>query len=173
MKTKATLLIGSAMIAVFSCDTKTYSEEDRVEAMNSLNSYVDSVDNAVSILPTHDWSKIENRFENLEDHAEKIYTDLNIEDDQLEETESRFEVIVESGKKEEENFQKTAEMHLDNIENWWNKTGGNVEKTSVKTTEEMEDVTKKSMDWLDVNFEKLGEEAKEEFNKFKYELSKS
>ncbi len=173
MKTKAILILAAGMIALYSCNSTNYTESDRLQAMNKLNNYVDSVETAVDLLPTHDWDKIENRYEVLEDSAELVYNELKIEDEMLILTEARFELIVAEGKKEEANFRETAEMHLKNVENWWNKTKGNVVDATKNTSEDIDEAAKQSRAWLEANFDKLKEETREQYGKLKSEFEGS
>jgi gas vesicle protein len=64
-------------------------------------------------------------------------------------------------------------MHIKTLESWWDATTDNAAKNVKKTGNTMEAVTKESMDWLDKNFDKLKDESKKSFNKFKDELSNS
>ena len=90
MKTQATLIIGAAVLAITSCDTKNYTEQDRLEATTNLKNYVDSVESAVKIVPVHNWSVIDERYDSLDSRAEKVYNDLKVDDDNLEMIEERY-----------------------------------------------------------------------------------
>lgn len=172
MKTKSTLLIGATFVTVFACETKQYDEQDKLDVTANLQSYVDSVESAVKIIPVHNWTAIEERFDSLDNKAEAVYNDLNADDQQIEMIETRYETIVENAKNEQELFEETAEMHMKNVETWWDKTSENIEKGSKNTLEDIEDATQESLDWLEKNFDKLGDESKEKFEKIKNELEK-
>ena len=172
MKTKATLIIGAAVVAMYSCDTKNYTEADRVQATENLENYVDSVENAVKIVPVHNWSVIDERYDSLDSRAEKVYNDLKVEDDNLEMIEERYETVVKNAKAESENFERTAEMHMNNVESWWEKTAEDMEKGAKTTSEEVEEATQESLDWLDKNFEKLGDETKKKYEEITMKLKK-
>jgi hypothetical protein len=172
MKTKATLLIGTALIATFSCNTKNYTEQDRTLATQNLENYVDSVKNIVAMGPRHDWNRIENRFDSLENRAEKIYNDLEVEDNTLEMAEEEFEMIIENAKRDEENFERTAEMHMKNLNTWWETNFKNDGRNVKITTDNMDAETKESWNWLEANMEKLGDNIKNSYNRFKEDISK-
>ncbi|UZD23684.1 hypothetical protein [Algoriphagus halophytocola] len=172
MKTQATLLIGAAVLSVTSCDTKNYTEEDRVRVTTNLENYVDSVENAVQFVPVHNWEKIDERYDSLDDRAEKVYNDLKAEDDNLEMIEERYETMVKNAKTESENFERTAEMHMNNVETWWDKTTADVEKGTKNTAEDIEDATQESLDWLEKNFDKLGDETKKKYEEISMKLNK-
>ncbi len=173
MKIKSTLLIGAACIAVFACETNTYTEQDRITVTSDLNAFVDSVETAVNTSPVHDWSLIDSRYDSLESRSNRIYTDLQAEETELDLIETRYETAIENGKRSAENFEKTAEMHLQNIEKWWETTSKEPTATRAKTIQNIESTTKESLDWLEQNFEKLGDRSKEKYNKFLDEIGKS
>ena len=172
MKTQATLLIGAAVLAITSCETKNYTEEDRVQATTNLENYVDSVENAVKVVPVHNWSVIDERYDSLDSRAEKVYTDLDIEDDNLEMLEDRYETVIKNAKAESENFERTAEMHMNNVETWWDKTEADMEKGTKNTADDIEDATQESLDWLEKNFDKLGDESKKKYEEISMKLNK-
>ncbi|SFT44183.1 hypothetical protein SAMN04489724_0774 [Algoriphagus locisalis] len=172
MKTQATLLIGAAVLAVTSCDTKNYTEQDRVQATQNLENYVDSVETAVKVVPVHNWSVIDERYDSLDSRAEKVYNDLKVEDDNLEMIEERYETVVKNAKTEAENFERTAEMHMGNVETWWDKTTADVEKGTKNTAEDIEEATQESLDWLEKNFDKLGDETKKKYQEITAELQR-
>ncbi|MEB2780590.1 hypothetical protein U3A58_09300 [Algoriphagus sp. C2-6-M1] len=172
MKTKATLIIGAAVVAMYSCDTKNYTEADRVQATENLENYVDSVETAVKIIPVHNWSIIDERYDSLDSRAEKVYNDLKADDDNLEMIEERYETVVKNAKSEAENFERTANMHMGNVETWWEKMAENMESGTKTTTEELEESTQESMDWLEKNFDKLGDETKKKYEEITIKLNK-
>ncbi|WP_192350679.1 hypothetical protein [Algoriphagus sp. Y33] len=172
MKTKVTLIIGAAVVAMYSCDTKNYTEEDRIQVTENLKNYVDSVESAVKIVPVHNWSVIEERYDSLDSRAEKVYNDLKVEDENLEMIEERYETVVKNAKAESENFERTAKMHMDNVESWWDKTTANVEKGAKNTSEDIEEATQESLTWLEKNFDKLGDESKKKYEEITKELHK-
>ncbi|MEB2777169.1 hypothetical protein SYJ56_17775 [Algoriphagus sp. D3-2-R+10] len=172
MKTKATLIIGAAVVAMYSCDTKNYTEADRLQATENLENYVDSVETAVKVMPVHNWSLIDERYDSLDSRAEKVYNDLEAEDDNLEMIEERYEIVVKNAKAEAENFERTANMHLENVETWWDKASENMESGAKNTTEEIEETTQESLDWLEQNFDKLGDETKKKYEEITLNLRK-
>lgn len=172
MKTQATLIIGAAVLAITSCDTKNYTEQDRVQVTSNLENYVDSVETAVKIVPVHNWSVIDERYDSLDTRAEKVYDDLKVEDDNLEMIEERYETVVKNAKAEEENFERTADMHMNNVETWWEKTAAEIEKGTKKTADDIEEATQESMDWLEKNFDKLSDESKKKYEEISLNLQK-
>lgn len=172
MKTKATLIIGAAVVAMYSCDTKNYTEQDRIQATENLENYVDSVESAVKIVPVHNWSVIDERYDSLDSRAEKVYNDLEVEDDNLEMIEERYETAVKNGKAEEDNFQRTADMHMKNMETWWDKTSADAENGAKNTATEIEDATQESMNWLETNFDKLSDDSKKKYEEMTMKLNK-
>ncbi|EAZ79191.1 hypothetical protein ALPR1_14009 [Algoriphagus machipongonensis] len=173
MKTKSTLLIGGAiLVSAFACETKQYSEQDKKEVTSSLQSYVDSVETAVQIIPVHNWTVIEERYDSLDSHAEKVYEDLNVDDQEIETIEDRYEKIVENGKNEQQVFEEKADMHMKNVETWWNKTSENIETGTKNTIEDVEDATQESLTWLEKNFEKLSKESQEKYDEIRKSLEK-
>lgn len=165
--------MGTACIAVFACETKTYTEQDRVTATANLNAFVDSVETSIKTTPTHDWGLISTRFDSLESRADKVYKDLKMETTEVELIETRYETAIENAKRTEENFHKTAEMHLQNIEKWWETTSKEPTATRAKTIANIESTTKESLDWLEKNFNNLSETSREKYNKVLTELGKS
>ncbi len=172
MKTKATLIIGASALAMFSCDTKNYTEQDRVEVTTNLENYVDSVETAIQMIPVHNWSVIDERYDSLDSRAEKVYNDLKVEDDNLDMIEERYETAVENGKAEAENFERTANMHMENVETWWDKTAADIEKGTKSTAEDIETATQESMDWLEKNFDKLSDDSKKKYEEITIKLNK-
>ncbi|MDR7129638.1 hypothetical protein J2X69_001983 [Algoriphagus sp. 4150] len=170
MKTKATLIIGAAVVAMYSCDTKNYTEEDRIQVTENLENFVDSVENVVKIVPVHNWSVIEERYDSLDSRAEKVYKDLQIEDGNLEMIEERYETVVKNAKAESENFERTASMHMENVESWWKKTTDDAEKGAKNTSKDIEEATQESLTWLEQNFDKLGDESKKKYEEITKEL---
>lgn len=173
MKIKSTLLIGTACIAMFSCETNTYTEQDRITVTSDLNAFVDSVETAINASPVHDWSVIDSRYDSLESRSDKIYADLKAEETELDIIENRYETAIDNGKRSAENFEKTAEMHLANVEKWWETTSKEPTATRAKTIQNIESTTKESLDWLEANFDRLGENSREKYNKVVNELGKS
>lgn len=172
MKLKATLLIGASVCALFSCETNKYQETDRVEATANLENFVDSVETAVKARPVHDWSLINTRYNQLESRADEVYKDLKYEEGGLEVLEDRYETIVSTGKREQENFEETTAMHMKNVENWNNMKAENLKKGVKNASNDIETAAKESMNWLETNMDKLGNETRETYNKIKVDLEK-
>lgn len=173
MKTKATLLIGASVIALFSCEQSKYQETDRVAATTNLEKYVDSVDMAVKARPVHDWSMIDSRYNGLESRADEVYKDLKYEEDGLEVIENRYETIVSTGKREQKNFEETAEMHMTNVENWSKMKSENMKKGVKNAANDVENAAKESMNWLESNMDKLDNDRKDNYARIKIDLDKN
>lgn len=172
MKLKATLLIGASACALFSCETNKYQETDRVEATTNLENFVDSVETAVKTRPVHDWSMINTRYNTLESRADEVYKDLEYEENGLEMLEDRYETIISTGKREQENFEETTAMHLKNVESWNKMKAENLSKGVKNASNDIELAAQESMNWLETNMDKLGDETKETYNKIKVDLEK-
>lgn len=172
MKTKSTLLFGSILFSVLACQTKQYDEQDKIEVTINLENYVDSIETAVKIVPVHNWSAIDQKYDSLDHKAEIIYKDLKADDQQIELIETRYETIVEKGKTDQEMFEETADMHMKNIEIWWEKTTSDVEEGTEKTIEDIEEATQESLDWLEKNFDKLSTESKKKVEEIRIGLEK-
>lgn len=158
---------------MFACETTTYTEQDRLTVTSDLNAFVDSVETAINASPVHDWSVIDSRYDSLESRSNRIYADLKAEETELDVVETRYETAIENGKRSAENFEKTAEMHLANVEKWWETASKEPTATRAKTIENLESTTKESLDWLEANFDKLGETSREKYNKVVNELGNS
>lgn len=172
MKTKSTLLIGAALVSVFACETREYSEQDRIEVTSNLENYVDSLETAVKIVSVHNWSVIDEHYDSLDSKAEVIYKDLNADDEKIEMIENRYEMIVEKGKNEQQIFEETADMHMKNVELWSKKTSENIEKGTKNTLDDIEETTQESISWLEQNFEKLSKKSQKKFEEIRVELEK-
>ncbi|MBN3519605.1 hypothetical protein JYB62_06275 [Algoriphagus lutimaris] len=172
MRTKSTLLISAALLSVFACETKQYNEQDKAEVTANLEDYVDSIETAVKIVPVHNWTAIDQKYDSLDSKAEIVYKDINADDQQIELIEIRYETIVEKGKTDQEMFEETADMHMKNLEAWWEKTSGKVEKGTENTVEEIEEASQESLNWLEKNFDKLSKESKKKVEEIRKELEK-
>lgn len=173
MKSKATLLIGASVFALFSCERSKYQETDRVAATTNLEEFVDSVDMAVKDRPVHDWSVINSRYNQLESRADEVYKDLKYQEDGLVVIENRYETIVSTGKREQENFEETADMHMKNVENWSKMKGENMEKGVKNASNEIETAAMESMNWLESNMDKLGNDTRDNYSRIKVDLDKN
>ncbi len=172
MKTKAMLLASASLVALFSCETNKYTEQDQVRVTGELQTFVDSVETAVQMKPVHDWGKIDKRFDKLESKAEEVYKDRGVEETEIEALEERYEATITTAKQEAENFERTADMHMKNVEEWWDKKTDKLEANAQNTAADIEETTKESMDWLAENFEKLSDNTQEKFNEITAELKK-
>lgn len=172
MKLKATLIIGASAISLFSCETNKYQETDRVVATTNLEDFVDSVDMAVKARPVHDWSVINTRFNELDSRADEVYKDLKYQEDGLVVLGDRYETIVSTGKREQENFEETTAMHMKNVENWSKMKAENLSKGVKNASNDVEKASMESMNWLEANMDKLGNDTKDNYTKIKIDLEK-
>lgn len=171
MKTKLTLLAGASMLTIFSCESNKYSDVDQVKATSDLETFVDSVETAAQMRPLPDWSVTDKRFGKLESTAQEINKDLGVEDTGVIALKERYQDAVADAKQEAENFDRSADLHMKNVEAWWDnkskemKTGTKIASTEIETS------TKESMDWLTANFDNLSDDAKEKFTKISTDVS--
>ncbi len=173
MKSKVILLIGASVIALFSCETNKYKETDRVIATTNLEDFIDSVDMAVKARPVHDWSVINTRYNQLDSRADEVYKDLKYQEDGLEVLENRYETIVSTGKREQENFEETTAMHMKNVENWSKMKAENLKKGVKNASNDIEKASMESMNWLETNMDKLEKNTQENYSKIKIDLEKN
>lgn len=172
MNLKSTILAGASVCALFACETNKYEETDRVEATTNLENFVDSVEMAVKARSDHDWSLINTRYNSLESRADEVYKDLKYEEGGLEILEDRYETIVSTGKREQQNFEETTAMHMKNVENWTKMRAENLDKGVKNASNDIEIAAKESMIWLETNMDKLSNETRETFTKIKVDLEK-
>lgn len=171
MKPRLFLLAGASILTVFSCESNQYNNEDQMKATSNLETFVDSVESEVKMRPLPDWSILDKRFTELESNAKEIYGDLGVEDTAVIALEERYKDAVADAKQEAENFDRSADLHVKNVEAWWDNKSEEMKTGSKIGSSEIEVTTKESMDWLTANFENLNEDAKEKFTKISTELS--
>lgn len=171
MKTKLILLAGVSMFTIYSCDTKKYSDVDQVKATSDLETFVDSVETVAQMRPLPDWSITDKRFGELESTAKEINKDLGVEDTAVIALEERYQDAVADAKQEAENFDRSADLHMKNVEAWWDNKSKEMKTGTKIASTEIEASTKESMDWLTANFENLSDDAKEKFTKISTDVS--
>ncbi len=171
MKTKLTLLAGASMLTIFSCDSNKYSEVDQVKATSDLETFVDSVETVAQMRPLPDWSITDKRFGELESTAKEINKDLGVEDIAVLSLEERYQDAVADAKQEAENFDRSADLHMKNVEAWWDNKSKEMKTGTKIASTEIEASTKESLDWLTANFENLSDDAKEKFTKISTDVS--
>lgn len=171
MKIKLTLLAGASMLTIFSCESNKYSEVDQVKATSDLETYVDSVETVAQMRPLPDWSVIDKRFGQLESTAKEINKDLEVENTAVIALEERYQDAVADAKQEAENFDRSADLHMKNVEAWWDNKSKEMKTGTKIASIEIEASTKESLDWLTANFDNLSDDAKEKFTKISTDVS--
>ena len=166
-KTKATL-IGCSLLMIISCDPKEKSADKEILTSN-LENYVDSIETAVRVNLEHNWNEIDRRYKNMKSEADKAY-DLSDDKSRLEQLESRYQEIIDSGKRNFDKIKNNSEMHMERLEKWWNNATVEAKTAAKNSGESLESGVKESMEWLEENFEKLGENIKTRYQKIKNEL---
>lgn len=170
MKTKSILLIVASMFIISSCDTNKYSDVDLVKATSDLEIFVDSVETATKMRPLPDWSKTDKRFGELESNVKEINKDLGVEDTAVLALEERYQDAVANAKLEAENFDRSADLHMKNVEEWWDTKSKEMKKGTKIASTEIEGTTKESLDWLTENFDNLSDDAREKFTKIRTDI---
>jgi hypothetical protein len=171
MKTKLILLAGASMLTIFSCESNKYSDVDQVKATSDLETFVDSVETVAKMRPLPDWSITDKRFGELESTAKEINKDLGVEDTEVIALEERYQDAVDDAKQEAENFDRSADLHMKNVEAWWDNKSKEMKTGTKIASTEIEASTKESMDWLTANFDNLSDAAKEKFTKISTDVS--
>ncbi len=85
--------------------------------------------------------------------------------------EERYQNAEADAKKEAENFDRSADLHMKNVEAWWDNKSKEMKTVTKIASNEIEASTKKSMDWLTANFDNLSDAAKEKFTKISTNVS--
>lgn len=171
MKTKLILIAGASMLTISSCETNKYSDVDQVKATSDLETFVDSVETVAQMRPLPDWSITDKRFDELESTAEEINKDLEVEDTAIIALEERYQDAVADAKQEAENFDRSADLHMKNVEAWWDNKSKEMKTGTKIASNEIEATTKESMDWLTANFDNLSDASKEKFTKISTDVS--
>lgn len=170
MKASNFILIGGALAVAFACDNR----EDRLEArQEALEDFVDSVETAVNRHDSHDWIVLDTRYNSLVRDLEMA--ELHLSEDEggkREELDRRYAEAKanDESKTMDADVEAQAEVHLENVETWWERTKDNVEEGAENTMEDIEEATQESMAWLEQNFEKLGDDVQERYRRVKVEI---
>jgi hypothetical protein len=171
MKIKIILLAGASMLTILSCESNKYSDVDQVKATSDLESFVDSVETVAQMRPLPDWSITDKRFDELKSTAKEINKDLEVEDTAVIALEERYQDAVADAKQEAENFDRSADLHMKNVEAWWDNKSKEMKTGTKIASNEIEASTKESMDWLTANFDNLSDASKEKFTKIRTDVS--
>jgi hypothetical protein len=178
MKTTNLMIVGGALLLMMSCDN---SERDnaRKEAKDDLKSFVDSVDRVADERADHNWTDLDRRYSALEQRAESAY--MNAEDKDLEdlrEIKAKYEEAKIEGKKKEVEMTEKSAMHISRVETWTESRTTSAAGTGTRTntpenrnnTDDMEDTVKESVDWLEDNFEQLGNDIRVRYERIRAEV---
>lgn len=170
MKTTNLMIVGGALLMMISCDN-TARDNERKEAKDDLKSFVDSVDRAVNERFDHNWTELDTRYNALEQRAEAAY--MNAEDTELEdlrEIRANYEEANIEGKKKELEMTETAAMHIERVETWRERRTTAAAVTT-NAIDEMDDTVEESVDWLEDNFDKLGNDVKARYETIRADVT--
>jgi hypothetical protein len=142
-----------------------------VKATSDLETFVDSVETVAKMRPLPDWSITDKRFGELESSAKEINKDLEVEDTAVIALKERYQDAVADAKQEAENFDRSADLHMKNVEAWWDNKSKEMKTGTKIASNEIEASTKESMDWLTANFDNLSDASKEKFTKISTDVS--
>nr|MBI1229461.1 hypothetical protein [Cytophagales bacterium] len=166
MKTTNVMIVCGALLIMSSCDN-TARDNERNEAREELKSFVDSVESVADDRIDVDWTDLDRRYNTLEQRAENAYMDAD--DTQREELmaiEAEYEEIKVEAKNRIDEMNRTTEMHLERVEDWRE----NRTTTTGNAYEEMDDTVQESVDWLEENFEQLGDEMRARYESIRAEV---
>ncbi|WP_158857459.1 hypothetical protein [Lunatibacter salilacus] len=174
MKTTNLMILSGALLMMISCDN-SQRDNERKEAKDDLKSFVDSVDRVADDRTGHNWTALDNRYNTLEQRAETAY--MNAEDKDLEdlrEIKAKYEEAKIEGKKKEVEMTQTSEMHIQRVETWREgRTAAgtaDVNTANRNTSDDMDDTVKESIDWLEDNFEKLGNDMRTRYERIRADV---
>lgn len=185
MKTTKLMIVGGALLMMISCDNNERNSE-RNEAKDNLKSFVDSVDRVADDRANHNWTELDRRYSALEQRAETAY--INADDRDLEDLrkiKAEYEEAKIEGKKKEVEMTQTSEMHIERIESWRETRGTTAAGTGNSNTstgnrntttdnrnnsDDMDNTVKESVDWLEDNFEKLGNDTRTRYERIRADV---
>ncbi len=170
MKTTNLMIVGGALLMMISCDN-TARDNERKEAKDDLKSFVDSVDRVADERVDHNWTELDNKYNALEQRAEAAY--MNAEDTELgdlREIQANYEEAKIEAKKKEVEMTETSSMHIERVETW--REGRTTAATgTTNAIDEMDDTIKESVDWLEDNFDKLGNDVKARYETIRADVT--
>lgn len=164
MKTTSLMIVGGALMIMISCDN-TERDNERKEAKDNIESFVDSVETAATDKIGHNWTELDRRYKALEQRAETAY--INAEDrdlEELREIEADYEEAKIEGKKMEVEMTHTSEMHMESVETWREDRSN---ASAENSANDMDDTIQESVDWLEDNFEKLGNDIRTRYERIR------
>ncbi|WP_373523036.1 hypothetical protein [Aquiflexum sp.] len=167
MKTTKMMIVSGALFMMISCDN-TERDNERKEAKDDLKSFVDSVDRVADERTDHNWTDLDRRYSNLEQRAETAYMNAEEEDlEDLREIQVKYEEAKIEGKKKEFEMNEKSEMHLSRVETW---RESRTTSANRNTSEDIDDTVKESIDWLEDNFEKLGNDIRARYERIRADV---
>lgn len=185
MKTTQFMLVGGAMFAFVACEESNSSERIYEERMDKLEDFVDSLETAVNRNDNHDWATIDSRYNRLTSEVKEAEAGVSDpdHDDWREITDQYDRIKQRATQQSTTNIEAEAEAHLSNVETWWDhnnrvsaegnvnsRTEGNLEDRAENTADDIEEAAEESLEWLEENFEQLGDNIKERYRKVKADI---
>jgi len=169
MKFTTSIMIFVSAALFWSCDQG--SSNDGEEAVERLETYVDSVETELTADTKHDWAVIESEYKKLKVDAESaVENATGQEQTKVDKLGDRFEKAKADAEMRAEQFEAQAEKHLDQAGNWFEKAADNVEDQTDNVGKQTKEGFNESMNWLEKNYEKLEDSAKEQYDKMKAEM---
>ncbi len=170
MKTTKLMIMSGALLMMISCDNNERDNE-RKEAKDNLESFVDSVEKVADDRADHNWNELDRRYNSLEQRAETAYVNSDDKDrEDLRKIEARYEEAKIEGKKKEVEMNQKAEMHIGRIESWRENRTTATANRNTNNRDDMDDTVKESVDWLEDNFEKLGNDMRARYERVRADV---
>lgn len=165
MKLTTAIIFISATL-FWACDSQ--SSNDGQQAVDRLESYVDSVETELSTDAKHDWASIEAEYKKLKIDAESAVEEATGEEQTtVDKLGDRYEKAKADAEMKAEQFNAQTEKHLNRADNWFENTADKMKGETKNLGEKTEEGFQESMDWLEKNYEKLEDSAKQQFDKLK------
>lgn len=167
MKTTNVMIVCGALLIMSSCDN-TARDNERNEAREELKSFVDSVETVADDQTDLNWTDLDRQYNTLEQRAENAYMDAD--DTQREELmaiEAEYEEIKVEAKTRTDEMNRTAQMHMERVEGW---RENRTTTTTGNVSEEMDDTVQESVDWLEENFEQMGDEMRTRYQSIRADV---
>ncbi|MCA1752296.1 MAG: hypothetical protein ABR572_10580 [Cryomorphaceae bacterium] len=165
MKITTAIIFISATL-FWACDNQ--NSNDGQQAVDRLESYVDSVETELSTDAKHDWASIEAEYKKLKVDAENAVEEaVGEEQTAVDKLGDRYEKAKAEAEMRAEQFNAQTEKHLDRADNWFERAADNMKSGAENIGEETEEGFQESMNWLEKNYEKLEDSAKQEYDKLK------
>lgn len=172
MKKTQLMLLGGAMASFLACESKSPSQEKYEDRMDHLEDFVDSVETAVNRHDSHDWSRLDSRYNRLTSQVKELEAEVSDPDydDWREITERYDKAKRKSMDQTKIEMETEAEAHLDKVETWWDQNKVKAERKADNTGSDIEKSAEESLAWLEENFERLGDSIKERYRKVKADI---